>query len=202
MHLFLSRRVVLLLLLLVALVGYSAIHLHELLVLPVLLLALGVAYFFRSPSRRVPAEPLGVIAPVDAVVTAVERITEGELVGGWQVTLHSRAGGPYVVRSPMEGKVCDLLWSGGRGRGPQGTRMVIESDERDRIQMSIVPRFPRLHGHCSIHPGERVGQGGVCGFVPFGGRFAVFLPEACRVLVNQGERVRAGSDVLAKLIRP
>lgn len=180
---------------------YAALNHHPLFYLPTALLLLWVLLFFRVPSRRIPAEPLGIVVPVDALVEAVTTIESGELQGGWQIDLVSHSRGPFVVRSPMEGKICDLQWSSGRNGESMGTRMTIESDEGDRIQMKISPRHHRLHGHCSVHPGERVGQGGVCGFVPFGGRFAVFLPEASRLVVQAGDKVRAGSDLLAKLIR-
>lgn len=201
MNLFLSRKYIVIVLLLAAAGIYAGLNIHPILFAPIAFLLLWVLIFFRSPMRRIPAEPLGIVVPVDAVVEDIQRIASGELQGGWQINLISNSGGPYVVRSPMEGKVCDLLWSDGRATEAMGTRMIIESDEGDRIQMQISPRHHRLHGHCSVHPGERVGQGGVCGFVPFGGRFAVFLPEASRILVKNGDQVRAGSDLLAKLIR-
>lgn len=199
MHLFVSRRIILLFVIMGLVAIYAAMNKHLLWALPVAMLVVLMMLFFRSPMRRVPPEPLGIVAPVDAQVLAIDPITEGDLQGGWQIQLGARLTGPYVVRSPMEGKICDLIWKDTSSDG--ATRMVIVSDEKDRVDLLSAPRFTFLHGHCSVHPGERVGQGGVCGFVPFGGRFAVFLPQSSRILVQPGDDVRAGSDLLAKLVR-
>ncbi len=201
MSLFITRKIWLVLLLLLAADLYAAYNHHAVFYVPAFLLLGFMLFFFRSPNRQVPGEPLGVIVPVDARVASIERIDSGQLAGGWRIDLISNSGGPFVVRSPMEGKICDLIWEQTPADEASATRMVIESDEGDRLQMQINPRHPRLHGHCKVHPGERIGQGSICGFVPFGGRFAVFLPESSRVLVQPGNQVRAGSDLLAKLVR-
>ena len=52
---------------------------------------------------------------------------------------------------------------------------------------------------CRLAPGEPVRAGQRLGLMKFGSRFDVFLPERAEVLVNVGDRVRAGDTVIARL---
>ena len=60
----------------------------------------------------------------------------------------------------------------------------------------------RLHNvpRCYIRYGDRIGQGKRCGFIHLGGQVDVYLPEHSRPVVSEGDWVRSGSDVLARLV--
>jgi phosphatidylserine decarboxylase len=52
---------------------------------------------------------------------------------------------------------------------------------------------------CRLAPGDSVSAGQRLGLMKFGSRFDVFLPERAEMLVNVGDRVRAGETVIARL---
>jgi len=54
---------------------------------------------------------------------------------------------------------------------------------------------------CSLRQKQRVSRGERFGLIRFGSRLDVYLPDGARVLVQQGQRVRAGETVLATLTK-
>jgi len=173
---------------------------------PMLLLALVTAYLYRDLPRRIPPKPNALVSPLDGTILAVETCQDPyverealriEAITHWY--------GPFVLRSPMEGKVVEQWFSPG-ARNEDGTRsapmmaMWIRSDEDDDLVMVVTPRSPRLRMSCRAHAGERVGQGRRCGFIPLGARIEVFLPMNSRVQVEVGQQVTAGDSILAQLL--
>jgi phosphatidylserine decarboxylase len=53
-------------------------------------------------------------------------------------------------------------------------------------------------------PGQEVEQGAEIGFITFGSRIDLLIPLGCPVLVNLGDKVKAGQTPLAELepLRP
>jgi phosphatidylserine decarboxylase len=113
--------------------------------------------------------------------------------------------GPYSLRGPIEGRLLQSLRlerlggelaADGRARG---TVTWIETDEGDRVGVIFHRPRGRMQPICLLNVGERVGQGQVCGCIPFGGRLELLLPLEARVKVNVGDRLRGGMDLVALL---
>jgi len=51
---------------------------------------------------------------------------------------------------------------------------------------------------CSLRPGQRVERGERYGMIRFGSRVDIFLPPGAAPAVRIGDRVRGGSDVIAR----
>jgi phosphatidylserine decarboxylase len=117
--------------------------------------------------------------------------------------------GAYTVRSAMEGKVQNQ-WFGtlpekseegiysatGIPKYAQWTR----SDEGDDIITTLSPKFISSNIRCGASSGERIGQGKPCGFVPFGSDSEILLAENTRIDVKAGDKIKAGSSVIATLV--
>ena len=184
------------------------------------LLVLGalLIWMYRDPERDVPASPLAVVSPVDGRVIAVALADDPYLQRKCQrVTIQMPLTGPFTTRSPIEGKVAQC-WIGA-GRSAAGSpfyaaagapdravqphdrvALSMQTDEADDVVMTVVPRRFGFAPRCYIHVGQRVGQGQRCGFIPFGARVELLLPESARLLVSAGDTLMAGSDVIANVI--
>ena len=166
------------------------------------LLSLGLLYLFRDPPRRVPASPLGVVSPVDGLVLSVEEANDPWLGRpALRIVLGMRPQGVFSVRSPVEGKV-SKQWLPVRGEPsrPRGYAQWVRTDEGDDIVLVIKPALVVRRPVCYVEAGQRVGQGQRCGYIPFGTRLEVFLPEGTRVSVEPGQKVFSGTDIIASLI--
>lgn len=141
---------------------------------------------FRDPPRTVPADPRGVISPVDGVVSRAEQDA-----GGVRVLLRIATFSPYLLRSPIEGKVLEP------DRANGGPGVTIRSDEGDAVQLRLAgPRW--LPPAAIIGYGQRIGQGQRCGMLRASRLAELRLPADARLLVSEGERVVAGETVLAR----
>lgn len=162
------------------------------------LLVAGVLYFRDSP-RNVPAEPLGVIAPVDGRVVhrreCYDPYLDREAI---RLSLQLDLFGNYLIRSPIEGTVVEL--AGEAVENLPGPASRIRTDEGDEVVMVV--REGGLFGFnpCRSNFGERVGQGRCCGMRRLARRIDLYLPVNSRIEVEMGDRVRGGACVLAKLV--
>jgi phosphatidylserine decarboxylase len=52
---------------------------------------------------------------------------------------------------------------------------------------------------CRVKPGDRLSKGERFGMIKLGSRVDLFLPENARVVVKEGQKVKAGETILAKL---
>ncbi|MAT65147.1 MAG: phosphatidylserine decarboxylase [Gammaproteobacteria bacterium] len=170
--------------------------------LPLLVLAALIAWLFRDPYRQIPSTPLGVVSPADGLVESVDTVHDPFLQrDAVRIVLAMRGGDVYTTRSPVEGKVMDMLQAAGEGEGEAATHGVwIKTDEGDDIV--IVMGRGRLGNppRCFVQCGERVGQGQRCGFINFGSRLEVYLPANSRIEIRPGSHIHAGADLLGVLV--
>lgn len=156
---------------------------------------------FRDPPREIPSVPLAVVAPVDGRVVAIEFTDKGVLEReSAHITIRVDNFGAYTARSPVEGKVLNLqdnFAAGSRLLGVNG--LWVRTDEDDDVV--VLMKAPRMFRPKSfIGYGERLGQGQPYGFVRLTSSVEVFVPLNSRVAVAVGDYVRAGNDILARLV--
>ncbi|MDT0634148.1 hypothetical protein [Spectribacter hydrogenoxidans] len=172
---------------------------HWLAALPLVVVVLLLLAFFHDPRRRIPSEPLAVIAPVDGRVVhrreCYDPFLDREAI---RVSLDASLLGAYLLRSPVEGTVLELPAAGESEFA--GTVSWLRTDEGDDI---VLAASGWMFGGrpCQVRYGDRLGQGRVCGARRLARRVYIFLPAHSRVEVAVGDRVRAGSDKLATLVR-
>ncbi len=168
------------------------------------LLFLWLFLVFRDPRRRIPASPLGVVSPIDGVVERIETLDSGALQGqAHRLLLRIDALGTYTARSPVEGNVMDL-------HSGKGNRVVdypmnalwVQTDEGDDVVLQFSGYRLGLPPKSLTRYGERLGQGSRCAYLRLTRYAEIHLPIETRVLVEEGQRVVAGVDVVARLTHP
>ena len=168
--------------------------------LPLLLVMAYLAAFFHEPDRRVPSQPLAVIAPTDGKVIEVgngrDPFLDREAL---RVCLRVNRLGAYFLRSPSEGTVLEIP-AEARQAFP-GVATWIRTDEADDIVLAV--RSGSLFGAnpCTARYGERVGQGRRCGLRRLAQQVEIYLPSSSRLEIGEGSVVQAGCDKLATLVR-
>lgn len=165
-----------------------------LLLLWAVLIAAAAAFFHDAP-RRTPAKPLGILSPVDGIVSFRRECHDPYLLReairiGITVPFFSN----YLLRAPIEGAVMAI-------EGAPKRVSCLRADEGEAIL--IVCARGSLLGMRPIWAGfgDRVGQGRICGARRLTRVIDVYLPADCRVEVNLGQRIRCSETVLATLLR-
>ncbi|MCL4795184.1 MAG: phosphatidylserine decarboxylase [Bryobacteraceae bacterium] len=167
---------------------------------PFYLLALFCLWFFRDPEREIPTGPVAV-SPADGKVVRIRRKPEGT-----QLCIFLNVFDVHVNRSPIAGKVTAVEYNKGKFLVASKDEASYENERNtmtvDNGQSSV--RFSQIAGLiarrivCTKIPGDYVTMGERIGLIKFGSRVDVDFGPEWEVTVREGERVSAGSSVVAK----
>jgi phosphatidylserine decarboxylase len=166
------------------------------------LAALGVAVaalvLFRDPPRQVPSAPLAVVCPLDGVVESIDEVASNGAAARIVIVLRISRLGAWSIRAPVEGKVMGLR---GLEDGPE-RGLWLRTDEGDDVVTELRgPTRPYWFRPVSVvKTGERLGQGQRFGYRRMARTAFVHVYGDAKIGVSQGQRVRAGSDLLATLV--
>ncbi|MEE8379612.1 MAG: phosphatidylserine decarboxylase, partial [Gammaproteobacteria bacterium] len=175
---------------------------------------------------KIPALPLGIVCPVDGRITAIEKVHDAYLDRtAICISIKMSFFDVYSVHSPMEGKITKQWQKLPRkiqslatvNSGDTATiakdipakanielmafAQSIKSDEDDDVVLVMEASTLLPRPHCYVRSGERMGQGQRCGFLQFGTQVDVLVPESTHIDVTVGERVLAGTGIIATLVR-
>jgi phosphatidylserine decarboxylase len=169
-------------------------------ILPALLFVL-FYLIFRDPRRVIPAVPLGVVSPVDGRIRAVDLVDRGVLQGeAHRVFIEIDALGTYTARCPVEGNIRDLNTLAAETVVDYRTNALwVQTDEGDDIVLQFRGYRFGLGPASFVRYGERLGQGQRCAYLRLTSVAEVHLPIESKVLVEPGQRVIAGLDLIGKL---
>lgn len=168
--------------------------------LPVYAASLFLCFIARQQPRQLDAEPLTVRAPIDGVIVDVQHDLQHpwmDNVTAQRIRIRQYIQGEFVLHSPIEGKVLERWWPDKGDSGNKDFGFVVQADEGDRCVVDIVNAVrPRFKTHF-IPSGYRTRQGQRCGLIGMGVIADVYIAESALVKIAAGDRVRAGTDILA-----
>ncbi len=153
----------------------------------------------RDADRQVPPHPLGLLAPADGQVIHLRECHDPYLDrAAIRLSIAISPVGVYYLRAPTEGTLMELRSC--RQCGSIDQASWIRTDEFDDVV--LVVRRGSLLGQrpCDAGFGQRLGQGRRCGGRRLARVLDVYIPARCRVDVRLGDKVRAGTDVIATMV--
>lgn len=182
---------------------------HWYLAVPLLLLALFMAYFFRDPERAPLSDEDLVVAPADGRVTRVAQMIPDDPQSPQVVSIFLSVFDVHVNRAPIAGEITDVAYT--KGRFMIATReeaSVVNEQNALTIkgkQMTVVCK--QIAGVlarrivCWKRKGESVNLGERFGLIKFSSRTDLVLPADVEVSVRVGDRVRGGVSIIGRLRR-
>lgn len=158
-------------------------------------------WFFRDPEREIPAGDVAV-APADGKILAVRR----EAAGLTRVSIFMRLFDVHVNRAPIAGRICQVSYRPGRFRIASHEKAAVENEQNSVVIEGDGERvlFRQIAGAIARRivffkkEGDEVAKGERVGLIKFGSRVDVYLGPEWEVQVEAGQRVKAGSSVLAR----
>lgn len=175
--------------------------------------AVFVVFFFRHPPRRVPEEPGLVLAPADGRVVAVREVDHDDWIGGPAVAvdIFLSVFNVHLNRAPMAGRVMGLTYRPGPFLNALRPRAAQENEMLEvRFETTSPPiralRVRQIAGAiarrivCWVRPGEHLPVGDPFGMIKLGSRTEITFPRepGMELCVRRGDRVRAGTSILAR----
>ena len=172
---------------------------------PLFVLALFCLYFFRDPQRAVPSGPVAV-SPADGKVVAV-KAESPELN---RISIFLNIFDVHVNRAPVAGTVSNVEYHPGSFHVASLEKCSTENEQNIvTVQGEGSPVvFKQIAGLIArrivFHkkPGDHVAAGERVGLIKFGSRVDVLLGPDWEIAVRPGERVSAGSSVIARRREP
>ncbi len=168
--------------------------------IPLFILAVFCLYFFRDPERPIPVGPYAV-SPADGkvlVVTAED--------GGTRISIFLNVFDVHVNRSPVPGTITSVKYQPGKflvasreeaSKENEMNTVAVEGEGSKVVFKQITGLIARRIVFWK-KVGDVVNRGERVGMIKFGSRMDVWLGPEWEIAVQVGQRVSAGSSILAK----
>ncbi len=172
--------------------------------IPAWLLLVLVVYLYRDPTRTPPSRPLAIVSPLHGIVRHVGPRTDPWLRREAEcIVVASRLTDVRSVYAPTEGKIIEQ-WSAVPDADAEiphySSAFHIRTDENDDVVLVISRGEWGGRLRFAYNPGERIGHGRRIGFATVGGQARLYLPAGTHYNVAAGDRVTAGSSVVASFV--
>jgi phosphatidylserine decarboxylase len=177
--------------------------------LPFWLASIFVLQFFRDPPREIPGDGSTVVSPADGRIVAVEAARDPWLERDTlKVSVFMNVFNVHSNRSPVDGEVKQVWYHAGAFVNAALDKASLEN-ERNAVWFHTasgaevtcvqVAGLVARRILCYVKAGDGLKRGQRFGFIRFGSRVDVYLPPGTQVNVAIGDRVSAGSTILARL---
>jgi phosphatidylserine decarboxylase len=169
-----------------------------------------ICAFFRDPDRIIPTTPGAVVSPADGKVIRIETVSGSQIYPGdcTKISIFMSVFNVHVNRIAHEGRVLDVDYRPGSfvaadkddaSSANEQNRLTIETADGRQIVMVQVAGLIARRIICRVQPGDGVSRGQRFGMICFGSRLDVYLPPDTDTAVSIGDKVTAGTSILATL---
>lgn len=177
---------------------------------PIWLIALFVLQFFRDPPRTPSARGADLVfAPADGRVVVVEHTVDPfRETAALKISIFMNVFNAHSQRSPVDATVEEVRYFAGGFFNAALAKSSTEN-ERNALLMRLDSGVPitvvQVAGLiarrilCYAKVGQKLHIGERYGFIRFGSRLDVYLPDSARASVAIGDKVSAGATVIARL---
>jgi len=176
---------------------------------PLWLAVLFVLQFFRDPPRQAPGDAHTVVSPADGRIVAVERVRDPYLErNAIKVSVFMNVFNVHSNRSPVDGHVKKRWYHPGRFINAAVDKASLEN-ERNALWLRTtrgsdvtcvqVAGLIARRILCYVDEGDSLARGQRFGFIRFGSRVDVYVPEDANLVAALGDKVYATSTVIATL---
>ena len=170
-----------------------------------------ILFFFRIPARRIDPNPLLIYAPADGKVVVIEETFEKEYFKDMrlQISIFMSPFNMHSNRYPISGTVSYVkyhpgkkivAWSPKSSELNERSTVVVEAADGTEILIRQVAGAVARRIVTYSRNGDEVHQGDEFGFIKFGSRVDIFLPERTEMDVQMFQQVRANRTVIAKVL--
>ncbi len=170
-------------------------------------------WFFRDPKRNIPLLAIEdcsiVLAPADGKVIEIKELEENSFLKQkvYQLSIFLSPLDVHVNRSPITGEVFYYSYHPGKfltAYHPEASvvnehTLIGVKNEFGAIAFKQIAGVLARRVVCTLVLGQKVDAGEKIGMMKFGSRMDVLLPITSRIFVKQGDRVRGGETIIARL---
>jgi len=169
--------------------------------------------FFRDPARAVPMDKNILVSPADGTVTDVEYFEDRSYIGGKaiKIGIFLSVFNVHINRAPCRARVEKIIYKVGKFINAMNPACGKVNEANDVIMTRLDEPVGKMvvrqvsgaiarHIVCELKEGQELGQGEQFGMIKFGSRTELHFADngRAKILVQKGDKVRAGSTVLVR----
>jgi len=177
-------------------------------VLPGILL-LFVAFFFRNPKRRIPADEGVLVSPADGTIMDITEIYEDRFLKSRaiKVTIFLSIFNVHLNRSPISGTVKYRSYRPGK-MIPAFKSHASEINEKNyvgiendilKVMVIQITGFIARRIVCCVENNDNLLRGDLFGLIKFGSCTELIVPADVHIMVAKGQKVVGGETVIGRL---
>lgn len=177
--------------------------------IPLWIISLFVLQFFRDPPREMPDQANAITSAADGKVIVVEKAWDEYLKrDALKISVFMNVFNVHSNRSPLDGTVQQRWYFPGQFLNAALAKASTENernalwlktqDGQDVTCVQIAGLVARRI-LCYVDQGDILRRGQRYGFIRFGSRVDIYLPLTATPKVSLGDKVSAGSTILAEL---
>ena len=166
-------------------------------------------YFFRNPTRKIPADENLIVSPADGTVQDVVEMDSDDFIKSpcRKVIIFLSVFDVHVNRSPIAGEIKIQKYVCGRFRpaykdsvGFENERHLIGiENEKIRVTVTQVAGILARRIVSWVTLDDKLEKGELYGLIRFGSCTELVMPDNVEVLVKKGDKVRGGESVIGKI---
>ena len=191
-------------------INFGLIYLYhlELLHLAVLVLTTLLYFFclnfFRDPIRSLPKGQKNIISPADGKIIRIEKITDDEIGDSKIISIFLNVFDVHVNRMPIKGKFINIDYQKGRffmafkhDAADENERNIINiSTEVGEIKIIQIAGLIARRIICYAKKNKHMNQGDRLGFMRFGSRIDIIVPESVKLQIEVGQKVMGNNTII------
>lgn len=175
------------------------------------LVTLFTLFFFRDPERTCAPVEKSVLTPADGRVLEVRQIADKDNPLGrpaLKISIFMSLFNVHVNRMPVHGTVKKIIYTPGKffsadldkaSRYNENNRVFLETIDSKKLLIVQIAGLVARRIACWIKEGDQVDRGQRFGLIRFGSRLEVFLPPDSCIVVQKGDKVKAGQTIIGYL---
>ena len=174
--------------------------------LTVAVLTLFSLYFFRDP-QRIPPNNDGFLSPGDGKVVQIIDVEDADIGQAKQISIFLSVFNVHSQRVPLSGKVISKVYNPGKflaafnhkaSLDNEQTVVMFETESGKRYKIKQIAGLIARRILNYMEPENRVERGQRLGFIRFGSRVDIIVPEDFQIDVSLGDMVRGNQTIIGR----
>jgi len=161
-------------------------------------------YFFRDP-QRIPPNNDGFLSPGDGKVVQIIDVEDADIGQAKQISIFLSVFNVHSQRVPLSGKVISKVYNPGKflaafnhkaSLDNEQTVVMFETESGKRYKIKQIAGLIARRILNYMEPENMVERGQRLGFIRFGSRLDIIVPEDFKIDVSLGDMVRGNQTII------
>ncbi len=163
-------------------------------------------YFFRDP-QRIPPNTDGFLAPADGKIVQIRKIEDNELGKAWQISIFLSIWNVHSQRVPLSGTVLLKKYNPGKfyaafkhktSKDNEQMSVLFEGEKGNKFKIKQIAGWIARRIINYMEPKNNVERGERLGFIRFGSRVDIIVPEKFQLDVSLGDIVTGNQTIIGR----